>query len=115
MDKLTPALLVGIKQALSEPGEQRLFRSGKLPGVFAGKTGLYAEAAALALRDGLLETTRQETKGKTTTEWVRVTPRGIEFVHGHESPVQALHEIRTEIQALGERLTEQNEQSHRLI
>jgi hypothetical protein len=115
MDKLTQALLVGLKQALQEPGEQRLFRSGKLPGVFAGKTGLYAEAAALALRDGLLEITRQETKGKTTTEWVKPTPRGVEFVHLHESPVQAVRELRAEIETLSARLAEQNETTCRLI
>jgi hypothetical protein len=124
-DKLTQALVGVLKQALLEPGEQRLFRSGKLPGVFAGRSGTNADAAARALRDGLLEITRTETKGKTTTEWVRVTPRGVEFVHQHESPLQALDdlravlqmtqqgipvwmgELRKEVQALGERLTDQ--------
>jgi hypothetical protein len=124
-DKLTQVLVSVLKQALAQPGEQRLFRSGKLPGVFAGRAGLNADAAAQALRDGLLEVARSETKGKTTTEWVRVTPRGVEFVHQHESPLQALRdlravlqmtqegipvwvgELRKELQALGERLTEQ--------
>ena len=45
------------------------------------------DAAAQALRDGLLEVTRTETKGKTTIEWVRLTPRGVDFLHEHESPV----------------------------
>lgn len=125
MDKLTQALVDALKQTFLQPGEQRLFRAGKLPGVFAGRAGLNADAAAQALRDGLLEIVRTETKGKTTTEWVRVTPRGVEFVHRHESPVQALHdlravlqmtqeglpvwmnELRKELQALGDRLTEQ--------
>src|SRR5437764_1102434 len=84
-DKLTEALVQALKQALAQPGEQRLFRSGKLPGVFAGRAGLNAEAAAQALRDGLLEVTRTETKGKTTTEFVRATPKGVEFLHQHES------------------------------
>jgi hypothetical protein len=124
-DKLTQAVVDALKQTLTQPGEQRLFRSGKLPGVFAGRAGLNADAAAQALRDGLMEITRTETKGKTTTEWVRVTPRGIEFVHQHESPLQALEDLRAvlqmtqegipvwmgglrkELQALGDRLTEQ--------
>jgi hypothetical protein len=124
-DKQTQALVDALKQALTQPGEQRLFRSGKLPGVFAGRAGLNAAAAAQALRDGLLEVTRTETKGKTTTEWVRITPGGVEFVHQHESPLQALRdlravlqmtqegipvwmgELRKELQVLGDRLMEQ--------
>jgi hypothetical protein len=115
MDKLTQALLSGIKQALQEAGEQRLFRSGKLPGVFPSKTGLAAEAAAQALRDGLLEIIRQDTKGKVTTEWVRVTPRAVEFVHKHESPLQALHSLHDEISALGQALAIQAEAAKRQI
>ena len=125
MDKPTQTLVDGLKQALNQPGEQRLFRSGKLPGIFPGRAGSNADAAARGLRDGLLEITRTETKGKVTTEWVRATPRAVEFVHQHESPVQALAdlqavlqmtqqgipawmaELRNELQALGDRLTEQ--------
>ncbi len=125
MDKSTQALVDGLKQALNQPGEQRLFRSGKLPGIFPGRSATNADAAASALRDGLLEITRTETKGKVTTEWVRATPCAVEFVHQHESPVQALAdlqavlqmtqqgipawmaELRNEMQALGDRLTEQ--------
>jgi DNA repair ATPase RecN len=94
MDKVTTALLEALKQALGQPGEQRLFRSGKLPGVFAGRTSVNAEAAARALREGLLEVVRSEIKGKTAVEWVRLTPQGIRFLHDHESPVQALTELR---------------------
>ncbi|HLJ94661.1 MAG TPA: hypothetical protein VKU02_15855 [Gemmataceae bacterium] len=98
MDKLTEILVDALKLALAEPGEQRLFKSGKLPGLFAGKTGLNAEAAARALRDGLLEVVRTEAKGKTTAEWVRITPRAMEFLHQQESPVQALKDLRTILQ-----------------
>jgi hypothetical protein len=97
-DKLTDTLVQCLKQALGEPGELRLFRSGKLPGVFPGRVGLNADAAAQALRDGLLEVTRTETKGKTTTEFVRVTPKGVEFVHQRESPLQALEDLRAVLQ-----------------
>ncbi|HYV34575.1 MAG TPA: hypothetical protein VE988_02660 [Gemmataceae bacterium] len=124
-EKLTRALVDALKVVLTQPGEHRLFKSGKLPGVFEGRAGLNADAAAQAMRDGLLEVARTETKGKTTTEWVRVTPKGIEFVHRHESPVQALHDLRTvlqmtqdgipkwmgelrkDLQTLGDRLTDQ--------
>jgi hypothetical protein len=124
MDKLTQALVSGLKQALTQPGEQRLFRSGKLPGIFASRAGFPAEAASQALRDGLLEIARTETKGKVTTEWVRATSRAVEFVHHHESPVEALRdlqavlqttqqgipswvaELRQSLQALGDELTQ---------
>src|SRR5262249_26176744 len=83
MDKVTPILIEALRQAAAEAGEQRLYKSGKLSGLFPGRAGANAEAAAQALRDGLLEVVRTETKGKTTIEWVRVTPKGVEFLHNH--------------------------------
>ena len=84
-DKVTQVLLDVLKHALTESGEHRLFRSGKLDGLFPIRTALNNEASDLALRDGLLEVVRTETKGKTTTQWVRSTPKAVEFIHHHES------------------------------
>jgi DNA-binding PadR family transcriptional regulator len=95
MDRIEQALVEALRQALVEPGEQRLYRSGKLSGLFAGRTGPQGIAAAQALRDGLLEVVRTETKGKTAIEWVRLTPRGVEFLHERESPLVALQELRS--------------------
>src|SRR5438270_8651888 len=94
MDRVTDALVEALRTALGEPGEQRLYRGGKLPGLFAGRTGAAGQAAARALGEGLLEVTRTETKGKVVTDWVRLTPRGVEYLHEHESPVRALQEVR---------------------
>jgi hypothetical protein len=95
MDRVTQTLLTALKEALLDPGgEHRLYKSGKLDGLFPGKTGSSGDAAALALRDGLLEVVRTETKGKTTLDWVRLTARGVDFVHEQESPVYILHELR---------------------
>jgi len=99
MDAVIQTLLDALKLALAEPGEQRLFKSGKLEGLFAGRTGINADAAARALEQGLLEVVRTEAKGKTTVEWVRLTPRAIEFLHEQESPVQALRDLQTVLQA----------------
>jgi len=99
MEKVTETLVDALKLALAEPGQQRLFKSGKLAGLFAGRAGVNAEAAARALRDGLLEVVRTEAKGKTRLEGVRITPRALEFLHQHESPVQALRDLRTVFQA----------------
>lgn len=125
MDKLTDALLVALRQALAEPGEQRLFRAGKLAGLFSSRTAANGEAAAQAIRDGLLEVVRTETKGKTAVEWVKITPRGVNFLHEQDSPLEVLRELRNvlrtnqqgvpawladmrlELQALGNRLLEE--------
>ena len=93
-DRVTELLVETLTAALAQPGEHRLYRSGKLVGLFPNRAGASVEGASRALRDGLLERTRLETKGKTEIEWVRITPRGVEFLHEHESPVQALYALR---------------------
>jgi hypothetical protein len=133
MDKIPEALVQALKQSLTEDGEQPLFKSGKLDGLFSSRSGANAEAAARAVRDGLLEVIRTETKGKTSIEWVRLTPRGMDFLHDQESPVQALKdllavlqvnresvplwltEMQRELQSLGQRLTDEAQRwTHRL-
>ncbi len=102
-DKVTGILVDALKQAIAAPGEQRLYKSGKLPGLFPSRVGANAEAATRALQEGLLEVVRVESAGKTT-EWVRATPAAIDHVHQHESPVHALHELRDLLQATHEGL-----------
>jgi hypothetical protein len=97
-DKEVLVLIDALKEASAEPGEQRLYRSGKLPGLFATRSGANAEAAARALRDGLLEVVRTETKGKLSVEWVRLTPAGVSFLHAHESPRAVLEELHGALQ-----------------
>lgn len=98
-DRVTEAVVEALKQALGGPGEQRLYKSGKLEGLFAGRTGVNGEAATRALRENLLEVVRIEPRGKTSCEWVRLTPQGVDFLHGHESPVQALRDLRDVLRA----------------
>ncbi len=93
-DRTTELLLDALKRALVEPGEHRLHKSGKLDGLFPSRTGSSAEAADRALREGLLEVVRTEVRGKSAFEWVRLAPRGVDFLHEHESPVRALRELR---------------------
>jgi hypothetical protein len=95
MVRTEQSLVDALRQALAEPGEQRLYRSGKLSGLFPSRIGVHGTAANQALREGLLEVVRTETKGKTILEWVRLTPRGVEFLHERESPLIALHELRS--------------------
>lgn len=93
-DKANESLVEALRRAMAEPREQRLFRSGKLAGLFPSRGGANSEAAMRALHDGLLEVIRTDTRGKTATEWVRLTPQGVSFLHEHDSPVQALTELR---------------------
>jgi hypothetical protein len=97
-DKEEFALIQALKQALAEPGEQRLYRSGKLPGLFSTRTGANASAADRAIAEGLLEVIRSEEKGKLTVEWVRLTPAGVSFLHAHEAPRAVLEELQAALQ-----------------
>src|SRR6476659_7673590 len=93
-DRVEFALLQALKQALTEPGEQRLYRSGKLPGLFPTRTGPNPIAASNAVSEGLIEVVRTEQKGKLTVEWARLTPAGVSFLHAHESPRAVLEELQ---------------------
>jgi hypothetical protein len=92
-DKVTQALIEALHNAQGVP-EVRLYRAGKLQGLFPGKTGVHAEAASRAIAEGLLEVVRVEVRGKTSHDWVKLTPRGVDFLHAHESPVRALEDLR---------------------
>src|SRR3954453_1425075 len=76
-ERRTELLLDGLKAAIAGAGEHRLFRFGRLAGLFPSRAGTSAEAAYLAVRHGLLETVRTETRGKLVVEWVRATPKGV--------------------------------------
>lgn len=93
-DKITEILVDALKQAMAVPEEQRLYRSGKLTGLFPSRTGGSGEAAARALNDRLIEVVRVETKGKTAIEWVRLTPQGLSYVYEQENPIRVLEEVR---------------------
>ncbi len=92
-------LLDALKPAIAVPGEHRLFRAGKLPGLFPARAGLAAEVALQAVRDGLLETARTETKGKLVTEWVRATPRAVLYVTENDSTRSVLRELKDVLNA----------------
>lgn len=87
-------VLEALKTALAGPGEDRLYRGGKLPGLFHNRFGAPGAAAALSLNQRLLEVVRSEVKSRITIDWVRVTPAGVEYLHRHESPRAVLGELR---------------------
>jgi DNA-binding PadR family transcriptional regulator len=93
-DQRRDMILEALRWAVAVPGEHRLYRTGKLPGLFALRTGLPAEAAVAALAEGYLETTRTEERGRWFVEWVRITPKGVEVVHEHDSPQAVLRQLQ---------------------
>ena len=93
-DRVNELLVETLSRALSVPGEHRLYRAGKLDGLFPGKSAVSVEAAEFALSEGLLQRVRVEMRGKAEIEWVEIAPPGVEFLHAHESPVHALYEMR---------------------
>jgi hypothetical protein len=94
VDKTQLLVLDALKEGTARPGEVRLYRRGKLPGLFPARTRQHAEAASQAVRDGLIEIVRTEANGKVVVEWARVTPKGIDYLLQHESPARALEELR---------------------
>jgi hypothetical protein len=99
MDKVTEILLEALRMGSAAQGEHRLYGSAKLPGLFPNRTEPNAEVAAQAMRDGLIEVVRSETKGKTVTEWAKVTPKGTAFLLERESPLHALEELQAVLKA----------------
>jgi len=95
----TEALLDALKTALAIPGEHRLFRSGKLSGLFPTRVGVSADASLFAIQQGLLETLRTEVRGKVVTEWVKATPKAVEYVHDNDSSRAVLRELRSVLAA----------------
>jgi hypothetical protein len=93
LERRDAALLAGLRAALAAD-EHRLYRSGKLDGLFASKSGPPGEAAALAIREGLLEYARTETRGRFEFDWVRLTAKGVEYLYEHDSPRAVLGEMR---------------------
>lgn len=93
MDRQT-LLLIEALRAGAGRAEVRLYRSGRLDGLFEARTRACAAAAEQALRDGLIEVVRVETRGKAAVEWVRVAQPGLDFLLRHESPLRALDELR---------------------
>jgi hypothetical protein len=99
MKPIEEVLLDALRQAVAFGAEMRLYRSGKLDGLFARHGGADLEAATRAIREGLLEIVRTETRGKTASEWVRATPRAIDYLHEQESPLRALRDLRETLAA----------------
>jgi hypothetical protein len=93
-EKQSEMVLDALKAAVAEPGEHRLFRWGKLGGLFPSRLGVSATAAKYALAAGLLEHVRTEARGRLIVEWVRATPKAMRYLDEHDSPKAVLRELR---------------------
>jgi hypothetical protein len=93
MDTPLEHLITALRAAAAAKEEQPLLRAPKQNGLFTARTGPAGEALQTALRSGLVEITRKETKGKTETEWAKITPRGVQFLAQHESPREVMLQL----------------------
>ena len=98
-DKATEVLLEALRRALTNSAEQPIFKTGNQAGLFVGKTGIHMEAAERAKRERLLEVIRTEMKGKSTVEWARIMPAGVDFLYEHESPLRVLSDLQDLLQS----------------
>lgn len=96
-EQVAELVLVALRTALRDPAEHRLYQTGKLPGLFAGKHGTPGDAARFAVAGGLLDVVRTEVRGKQAVEWVRPTPKAVRFVDERDSPKAVLKDLRAVI------------------
>ncbi len=93
-EKRSELVLDALKSAVAIPGDHRLFRWGKLGGLFPSKLGISAAAARFALDQRLIEHVRTESRGRLIVEWVRATPNAIDYLNNHDSPRAVLRELK---------------------
>jgi hypothetical protein len=98
LERRDAILLDGLRTALTAD-EHRLYHSGRFEGLFPSKTGPSGEAAALALRENLIEYSRTETRGRFEIEWVRLSPKGVTYLYEHDSPKAVLKEMKSMLAA----------------
>jgi hypothetical protein len=84
-------VLEALREAVRHEGEIRLVTQGRKPegkGLFPRRTKPYAQAIEMCLNveKPLLEIIREEQKGKTITQLVKITPHGLQTLSEHTSP-----------------------------
>lgn len=97
MQREMELVLSAIRKAMAAGGESLLFKVGKQEGLFPTRSGANAEAATFALDREFLLPTRNEGEGKKLFEFVRVSAKGIRFLHERESPARALDEALADL------------------
>jgi hypothetical protein len=89
MNHETDMLVAALRKVVASGGEHLLFKVSKQEGLFVSKTGLAAEVAQNALDRQFIELVRSEGEGKKLCQWVKITAKGIRFLHERESPVRS--------------------------
>ena len=92
-DRTGIALLTALRFALADTGEHRLYKSGKLDGLFPSRSGRLATPPPSAAR-GISRTVRNEVKGKISIEWVRLDGQGSRIHLSARFPAKLLEEMR---------------------
>lgn len=97
MQRVTELVLSAIRKAMAAGGEHLLYKVGRQEGLFATRSGPAGEAAAFALDREFFLHTRNQGEGKKLFEFVRVSAKGIRFLHERESPARALDEALADL------------------
>ncbi len=92
MNQETDILVSALRKLVASGGEHLLFKLGKQEGLFASKAGLFSEVSQNAISRQFIEIIRTEGEDKKIFQWVKITAKGIRFLHERESPVRALDE-----------------------
>jgi hypothetical protein len=107
-DKSNQLVLEALHRAVAEPSGMPLFGGKKAAGLFAASAPA-KKAAQLCKDEGLVQTIRTQTKGRTAQEICAITDKGLAFLlnqaspkHVLESLVQALESRRAQVGELVE-------------
>lgn len=105
LPKYHSLVLTALAQSYASPGEVPLHTTKALPGLFPANA-LGKTAAQAALQSNWLQSVRSETKGKTVTTYVILTPSGSAYLLEQTDPKPLLEQVQTRLQSEASHLQE---------
>ncbi|MFT3881906.1 MAG: hypothetical protein QM703_19910 [Gemmatales bacterium] len=105
LPKYHSLVLTALAQSYASPGEVPLHTTKALPGLFPANA-LGKAAAQAALQSNWLQSVRTETKGKTVTTYVTLTPTGSAYLLEQTDPKPLLEQVQTRLQSEAAHLQE---------
>ena len=103
LPKYHSLILAGLAQSYASSGELPLHTTRAQPGLFP-TTAPGKAAAQAALQSNWLQALRTETKGKTVTTYVTLTPAGGTYLLEQSDPKPLLEQIQANLQSEQSRL-----------
>jgi len=91
-DKSTPLILEALSRAAAEPAGLSLYAGKGARGLFASSAAA-RQAAQRCKAEGLLQSVRTETRGKSITEVCAITEKGLAYLLAQTSPKQVIEDF----------------------